>query len=158
MARDLLLGSVARGWSRDSSGSDPLVWTPSAVRAELSRIRNLLDLANREVSQAVKDGKVTGPEWQSWASSYRTGHRLVDEASPMWGSNVAAARQHGAEAERWRALVRQRGGRSAGPEDSGRLAPTGGPGWLPSWLSSKALLAGAGGLVALAVVVSAVRK
>lgn len=153
MARDLILGEVPRGWSRDTSGFDRLVWTPAAVRAELDRVRDLLDLANREVGRAVADKKVSGDEWRSWSDTYKTGHKLVDRASPLWGSNVAAARQYASEAERWRELVRQRGGRSAAPEDAGKLAPP-----ENKWSTREVALAGAGGVVALALLVSVLKR
>jgi hypothetical protein len=153
MSHDLLLGEVTRGWARDVSGSDQLILTPSFVRAELSRVRDLLDLTNREVSQAVADGKVGDAEWKTWSDTYRTGHKMVDTASPMWGSNVAASRQYAAEAERWRALVRSRSGKTAGPEDSGRRAPS-----ADKWSKTEVALAGLGGVVAATLIVSAFKR
>jgi hypothetical protein len=153
MAIDLILGESPRRWARDASGLDQLMLTPSFVRAELSRVRDLLDLTNREVSRAVADGKVSDVEWKSWSDTYRTGHKMVDSASPMWGSNVAASRQYAAEAERWRELVRSRRGKTAGPEDSGKVAPP-----ADKWSKTEVALAGLGGVVAVTLLVSAFKR
>jgi hypothetical protein len=154
MARDILLGDSPRGWARDSSGDEPFLWTPSAVRAELARARNLLDLANREVGQAYGEKKLSDAEWASWSDTYRAGRKLTDGASSLWGSNVAPARQYATEAERWRALVRQRGGQAAAPEDAGRRSP---PEDKRGTAAQVALL-GVGVVIAAAVLVSAVKR
>ena len=153
MARDLILGDVPRSWSR-CDGEDPFLWTPSAVRAELARVRGQLDLADREVRQAVADKKISPAELASWADTYREGRKFTDSASSLWGSNVSPARQLGVEAERWRTLVRQRGGKSAAPADAGKLAPP-----EPRKLSATHVaLIGIGGVSALALLVSAVKR
>jgi hypothetical protein len=154
MAIDLILRDSPRGWARDVSGDEPFLWTPSAVRAELSRARNLLDLANREVGQAYGEKKLSDAEWASWSDTYRAGRRLTDGASSLWGSNVAPARQYAVEAERWRTLVRQRGGQAAAPEDAGRRAP---PEDRKMSTVQVALL-GVGGAIAAAMLVSAVKR
>ncbi len=156
MAVDLSLGSTDRRWGRDTivCGEEPLVWTPSAVRAELDRARDLLDIANREMSKAVADRKVSGDEWKAWSDTYKTSHKLVSSASPMWGSNVAIARHHAAEAEKWRDLVRQRGGQELAPRGAGRPAQQD-----EKALSKREMAAiGIGGAVALAMLIKAVRK
>jgi len=100
---------------------DPLVWTPGAVKTELGRIRGVLDTVNKEMSQAVTDGKMSGDEWKSWFEGvYTPAHKLVDEGSSLWGSNVTAARQQEQAALKWRDLVKSRGGKTLGPADLGR--------------------------------------
>lgn len=103
------------GVGDDYKSSDPLVWTPSAVRAEFTRIRNVLDTINKEASQAVTDGKMTGDEWKQWFEVYKAGHHFVDTASVYWGSNVLTARQHEQEAAKWRDLIKSRGAKLTGP-------------------------------------------
>jgi hypothetical protein len=154
MARDLLLGESLRHWSRGIVGDEPFLWTPSAVRAELSRARNLLDLANREVGQAYGEKKLCDAEWASWSDTYRAGRKLTDGASSLWGSNVAPARQYATEAERWRALVRQRGGQAAAPEDAGRRAPPEDK----KMSTMQVALLGVGGVIAAAMLMSAVKR
>jgi hypothetical protein len=97
--------------------ADPLIWTPSAVKGEFDRIRGVLDTVNAEVSAATGTGKITGVEWNQWRQAYLAGHNFVDGASTFWGSNVATARQHEAEAGKWHSLVIQRGGQTQGPAD-----------------------------------------
>ena len=150
MARDLILGESSRGWARGTCGDDPvLAWTPSAVRGELNRTRNLLDITNREVSQAAADGKVTPSEWQSWSEAYKTGHKFTTTASSFWGQNVAVARTHSAEASKWRELVRRRGGRQSAPADANQP---------PKMNLEKLLLLGIGGAASLALIVKVARK
>ena len=155
MATDLILGESSRSWSRDVSGVDPwpLVWTPSTVRAEIARARNLLDLANREVLQAVSEGKLSGAEKTSWDETYKQGRQFTDKASAWWSGNVAPARQYAAEADRWRALVKERGGKSAAPKDAGRPRPDEG-----KISATQVVLLGIGGATAIALLVSAVKR
>jgi len=154
VARDLILGESPRGWARGTCGDDPFLWTPSAVRSEVARTRGLLDLADREVRQAAADKKVSAAELASWSDTYRAGRKFTDSASSLWGSNVAPARQLGLEAERWRSLVRQRGGAAAAPADAGKLAPP-----EPRRLSATHVaLVGIGGVASLALLVSAVKR
>lgn len=101
--------------------SDPLIWTPSAVKGELSRIRGVIDTINMEMSAAVKAGKLSGDEWQAWFDGvYTPTHQLVDSSSSLWGSNVNSARGKEQAALKWRALVQSRGAPSIGPKDLGR--------------------------------------
>jgi hypothetical protein len=154
MAIDLILGASPRGWARDVSGDEPFLWTPSAVRTELDRARNLLDLANREVGQACSEKKLSDAERASWADTYRAGRKLTDSASSLWGSNVAPARQYATEAERWRTLVRQRGGQEFAPKDAGRRTPP----EEKKMSTTQVALLGVGGVAALALLVSAVKR
>lgn len=125
--------------------ADPLVWTPSAVKAELNRVRGVLDTVNKEMSQAVTDGKLSGDEWKRWFDGvYTPAHKLVDESSSLWGGNVSAARQHEQDALKWRALVISRGARTVGPSDLGRK-----PAVIPEKVQIAALLVG--GLVLYAL-------
>lgn len=133
---------------------DPLIWTPSAVKAELDRIRAVLDTINSEVSQAANDKKVSGDEWNQWYKVYKAGHDFVDNASTLWGSNVTAARQYEQEAGKWHTLVVQRGVAAVGPSNLVRdpNADTG--------LGLNPLTIGLviGGLLAVGYVVHAVRR
>lgn len=129
MSIDLMLGNTKRSWGRGTTpetvGSDPLVWTPSAVRAELDRVRDVVDTINREMSRARAEKKIDDEEWRGWFRTYQTAHKLVDRGSTLWGSNVAAARRHEGEAVRWRDLIRSRGAALVGPPSLGR-PPSGG--------------------------------
>lgn len=101
--------------------ADPLIWTPSAVKAELGRIRGVLDTINLEMTAAVRDGKMSGDDWKSWFDgTYTPGHKLTDESSSLWGSNVVAAREQEQSALKWRDLVKSRGGKTVGPSNLGR--------------------------------------
>jgi hypothetical protein len=154
VAYDLILGESPRRWSRGDCGDEPFLWTPSAVRAEVARTRGLLDLADREVRQAAADKKVSAAELATWTDAYKAGRKFTDSASSLWGSNVAPSRQLGLEAERWRALVRQRGGAAAAPADAGKLAPP-----EPRRLSATHVaLLGIGGASALALLISALKR
>jgi hypothetical protein len=88
---------------------DPLVWTPSAVRAELDRVRDVVDTINQEMTQARADKKITDEEWRGWFRTYQTAHKITDRGSALWGSNVLAARRHEQEAVKWRDLLKSRG-------------------------------------------------
>jgi hypothetical protein len=98
-------------------GSDPLIWTPSAVGAEFKRILAVIDSVNLDVSTAQKAGKISGDEWNTWYSVYLTAHNYLTTASTLWGSNVAVARQHEQEAGKWRDLIASRGQAVSGPEN-----------------------------------------
>jgi hypothetical protein len=98
-------------------GTDPLIWTPSAVGAEFKRVLAVLDSVNLDVSAAQKAGKVTGSEWDSWYAVYLSGHNFLTTASTLWGSNVAVARQHEQEAGKWRDLIKSRGQAVQGPDN-----------------------------------------
>ena len=122
MAKDLFSGEmVAKNFALSSSmGDDPMIWTPSAVKAELGRILTLVDTVNLEVSQAVGDKKATPAEWKSWSQFYETAHKYLTRASSLWGSNVIVARTYEREANKWRKLLEARGVKPVGPEDQGR--------------------------------------
>jgi hypothetical protein len=67
MAHDLILGKTRRNWSPQTMlGSDPLVWTPTAARAELERVRGVLDAVNEEASAAHGAGRISPAEWRAW--------------------------------------------------------------------------------------------
>jgi hypothetical protein len=127
MSIDLLLGKTRRSWCRGadhgSVGSDPLVWTPSAVRAELDRVRDVVDTINQEMSRAREEKKISDAEWRGWFRTYQTAHKLADKGSSLWGSNVLVARRHEQEAIRWRDIIRSRGASLIGPRDMGQPPP-----------------------------------
>jgi len=143
MATDLLLGKTRRNWSRSVASAlgsdDPLVWTPSAVRAELDRVRDVVDTINQEMSRARASKKISDAEWRGWFRTYQTTHKITDRGSALWGSNVLAARRHEQEAVRWRDLLKSRGAEMVGPRDMGR-SPTGS---LSLWAALVPALAGA---------------
>lgn len=134
--------------------SDPLIWTPSAVHAELMRILGVLDTVNVEVSAASGAGKITGAEWNQWRQAYLAGHTFVTNASKWWGSNVITARQHEQEAGKWRTLVISRGGQTQGPSNLVRV-PTS-TSLFSVNLSTIALVVGGGALTLY--LMSAMRK
>ena len=143
MSVDLVLGKTSRYWGRAStatSGSDdPLVWTPSAVRAELDRVRDVVDTINQEMTQARASKKISDAEWRGWFRTYQTTHKLTDRGSALWGSNVLTARRHEQEAVRWRDLLKSRGAELVGPRDMGRPPPGG----ISLWAALVPALAGA---------------
>jgi hypothetical protein len=124
MAYDLLLRKkTSRNWACRASimgSDDPLVWTPSAVKAEMDRIIGVLDTVNADVSIAFAEKRVSPSEWKQWRRTYETGHAFASTSSHLWGSNVVTARQHEREALKWRELVADRGGKLQGPGDLGR--------------------------------------
>lgn len=140
-----------------SVSADPIVWTPSAVKAELDRVRSVLDAINMEMSQAVTDGKLSGLEWNGWRVVYLAGHKFVDSASTLWGSNVATARQHEQEAGKWRDLIKARGAQLVAPP--GLVNPPT-PGILDqlTGFNNVTLALVVGGVVAAALLISAVKK
>jgi hypothetical protein len=113
------------GFYLDAS-DDPWVWTPSAVSAELNRILAVIDSVNMDVSNATKVGKITSAEWNTWYQVYLAAHNFLTSASSLWGSNVMTARQHEAEAAKWRDLVKKRGAAVQGPENLIRRDPESG--------------------------------
>jgi hypothetical protein len=153
MAHDLILGKTSRSWQRGpisaTSGSDPLVWTPSAVRAELDRVRDVVDTINQEMSLARSAKKLSDAEWRAWFRTYQTAHKLASRGSSLWGSNVLAARRHEQEALRWRDVIRARGSEMVGPRGMGQPPP----GDVSFWQALMPVLAGglAAGLVVFQV-------
>jgi len=123
------------------AASDPLIWTPSAVAAELSRILGVLDIVNGDVSAATGANKITGAEWNSWYAFYLSTHNFLTTASHLWGSNVNTARQYEQEMGKWRDLVKSRGQAVQGPANIIR-PDTGSPSAGIDWWTV-ALLAGA---------------
>ncbi len=134
--------------------SDPLIRTPSAVKGELDRVRGVLDTVNAEVSAATAAGQITSAEWNQWRQAYLAGHDFVDNASTLWGSNVATARQHEQEAGKWHDLVKSRGGQTQGPTNLIRQ-PDGGS---PFSINITTLLLVGGGAVAAIYAMRAMRR
>lgn len=106
------------------AASDPLIWTPSAVASELSRILGVLDIVNADVSAAAGAKKITDAEWTTWRAFYLTTHEFLTTASRWWGSNVNTARQYEQEIAKWRELVKSRGQTTSGPADLVRRDPS----------------------------------
>lgn len=161
MSIDLLLGKSRRCWSRGPSapaasagffGPDPLVWTPSAVRAELDRVRNVVDTVNMEMSLARASKKISDLEWSSWFRTYQTAHKLTDRGSSLWGSNVKVARRHEQDALKWRETLSTRGSQLVGPRDMGQPPP----GEISAWAALVPVFAG--GLVLGAAVIWSKKK
>ncbi len=156
MAHDLLLGKTKRNWSANISGNvdfdDPFIWTPSAVKAELMRVLNVVDTVNLEVSKAASDHIVSNDEWRQWRQFYTLAHDYLTSASPMWGSNVKNARIHEQEANKWRNLVESRGTKPMGPAKQGRHPED------RSWLNSTTAALAIGGAASLALLISAIKK
>lgn len=110
-------------WSINTTimGSDEsLVWTPGAIKAELMRILGVIDVVNRDVSLAAREGKISSPEWEQWQQSYLTSHKFLTTASNLWGSNVMSTRQHENQALKWRDLIASRRGSLQGPRNPRR--------------------------------------
>ena len=105
------------------NGSDPLIWTPSAIGAELNRILGVFDTVNNEMSAASASGKVSSDEWNQWHATYLSAHDFLTTASTLWGSNVATARLQEQEAGKWRTLIASRGQAMQGPADLVRTDP-----------------------------------
>lgn len=158
MAHDLLLGKIPRDVGRGSAsvGADPLVWTPSAARAELDRVRGTLDTVNDEASAAVAAGKLSDAEWRAWRRTYEAGHR-VTRASSLWGSNVVAAQQHEREALKWHDLLRSRSSELVGPPGLGR-PPNAGDFFPDLGLNFPTLAVAVGGVAVLGYLVRSFRK
>lgn len=148
MAHDLILGKTSRDWSLGLD--EPLVWTPSAVKAEMMRVLGIVDAANQDASRAVTEGKITPAEWQQWRQTYLASHNYLTNASSLWGSNVAVARGHEREANKWRDLINSRGGRLQGPRN---LGSQGDPLVTPTNIALAI-----GGVAALSLLVSAIKR
>jgi len=149
MAHDLIFGKTARNWS--AGYDDPLVWTPSAVKAEMLRVLGIVDAVNSDASRAVEEGKLSPEEWNQWRQTYLASHEFLTGASGLWGSNVAVARGHEKEANKWRSLIGQRGGKLQGP---GNLGPSKDPPGIDKTTIALAI----GGVIAAGYFVSAVRR
>jgi len=118
MAYDLLFGPSYRNFGlRSVLGEDPFIWTSDSSRAEFNRIRIVLDTINREMSQAVKDGIVSAPEWESWYDLYKSAHKLTTISTffTVWKGDIAMARQQEQEALKWHSLVLSRKGKNLDP-------------------------------------------
>lgn len=97
---------------------DPLVWTPKAVRAELDRVRGVLETVNAEAKQAAADNRISADELELWTKGvYHPGIAFVSSASTFWGSNAIAAREHEQNAGKWRAFLQNKGAALKGPGD-----------------------------------------
>lgn len=105
------------------NGSDPWIWTPSAIGGELNRILGVFDTVNSEMSAAYSAGKVSGAEWNQWHAVYLSAHSFLTTASTLWGSNVASARLQEQEAGKWRSLLASRGQAMQGPANLVRTDP-----------------------------------
>ena len=120
MAYDLLFGTSSRNFgirSITAMGEDPLIWTSDSAKAELNRIRIVLDTINREMSQGVKDGIVTSPEWESWYDLYTSAHKLTTIRTffTVWKGDIMMARQQEKEALKWHNLILSRRGQNLDP-------------------------------------------
>jgi len=131
---------------------EPLVWTPSSVKSELLRVLGVVDTVNSDMSQAVKDKKLSGAEWQQWRQTYFTSHDFLTNASNKWGSNVKIAREHETQALKWRDLIESRGGQLQGPKHPGREPEK------PDPFSTTNIALAIGGIAAAALLITAVRK
>lgn len=126
------------------AASDPLIWTPSAVASELSRILGILDITNKDVSAASGASKVSSAEWDTWRAFYLSTHDFLTTASHYWGSNVNTARQYEQEIAKWRDLVKSRGQAVQGPSDLIRQDPSdSGVSWWTIALVGGSIAAGA---------------
>jgi hypothetical protein len=154
MAYDLLTKrQTPANWSLGLD--EPLVWTPSAVKSELLRVLGVVDTVNRDMSRAVKESKLSGPEWEQWRQTYLTSHEFLTHASNKWGSNVKIAREHETQALKWRELVASRGGQLQGPKNPGREPESKKP---PEWITTANIALAVGGIAAAALLITAVRK
>lgn len=155
MAYDIFSGdSSAKNFALSSSiGADePLVWTPSAVKAELMRVLTVVDTVNLEMSQAVADKLTTDAEWKVWRQFYATAHKYLTGASRLWGSNVVVARTYENEADKWRRLLESRGAKPVGPADQGKARES-----KPFFTPMNVALA-LGGTLAATMLIQAVKK
>lgn len=148
MAFDLALGKIQRDWS---CGSDPLIWTPSSAKGELDSLRNLLDITNSEMSEAVKQKKVNSEEWNLWWQTYQTVHKFTTSASPYWGSNMDTAKKHKDDVLLWRELLQSRGVQGLAPKSVGKQKDE------PLSLTQSILL-GSGMIASAAFLISVIKK
>jgi len=137
-----------------SIGSDPLIWTPAQVRAEMARIRGVLDAVNLDVSAAAKTkpAKITHAEWLQWEAFYKSSHKFVTDASGWSGGNVSVARELEQKAAGWRKLVQSRGAKTSGPDiasnpDDKKSMPV----WVYAGLA-------VGGIIAVTGLINSVKK
>lgn len=139
---------------------DPLFWTPSAIRGEFDRIRNVLDMVNNEASQAVTDKKISGDEWKQWKAVYNAGMQYINTASTWWGSNVIAARKHEQAAGQWRDLFKSRGAKQLAPASAVRPPDKGLMDGLNNPLGGDkmTLALAVGGVAAVGILVMAIKK
>jgi hypothetical protein len=135
-------------WSLGSN--EPNVWTRSALKGEFLRVLELLDLVNGDMSLAVKSGHLSPSEWENWHRIYLNSHEFLTNASPYWGSNAEIAREHEAQALKWRDLVVSRGAPVQGPKNPGRENE--------SPFNPINIALGIGGIAATALLITAVRK
>jgi Transglycosylase SLT domain len=114
---------VKRALTTSGVGSDPLIWTPSLIRQEMSRIRVVLDAVNIDVSKAAKPPKpiIDHNEWLNWEDFYKSTHAFLIKDHGGWGGAVSQARNLEQTALTWRELIKSRGGKTSGPEQ-GRKA------------------------------------
>ena len=124
---------------------EPHVWTPSAARAELERVRRVLDVLADDMAQALRTKQITSREFGEWTETRRAVARFLAKASPYWGSNVRIAREQEKRLEPWRAFLRRRG---ASVTDIG-------PGTSVPWHRALLLPALAGGLVTAIIALKA---
>ena len=153
MAFDLLSKRLSpKNWTIHSilGSDDPTIWTRAAIKAERLRVLGILDLVNRDVSQALADHKISEPEWQQWRQQYLGSHQFVTNMSNLWGSDVKTLRQHEQKALDWRDFVATKGGALQGPKNPGRKDDNG--------LTTTQLALAIGGVAAAALLVTAIRK
>jgi len=133
-------------------GSDPLVWFPGAISAELNRIRIVLDGVNVDVSAAAaaKPPNVSSAEWNNWHDLYLQVHQYLDNASTLTGSTVAQARTFEQQVTKWRDLLKSRGVKNLGVDQA--KGPDGG---MPFWIYPAMAI---GGIVAVTSLIGAVKK
>jgi hypothetical protein len=155
MAYDLLSGKLTKAnFALSGIGDDdPILWTSASARAEFDRIRTMLDTVNLEMSQAVKDGKLSGDEWKQWFSLYKTGHKLTSQGTWLRVSkgDIIIARKIEQNAKGWHDLVESRGGKGIGPKGQFRKdEPTGGNWFWP--IIGGTLLVGTGLMISKKVI------
>jgi hypothetical protein len=155
MAYDLLSGKLTKAnFALSGIGDDdPILWGSASAKAEFDRIRNVLGTVNLEMSQAVKDQKVSGDEWKQWFSLYKSGHKLTSQST--WFSvskgDIIMARKIEQLAKGWHDLIESRGGKGIGPRGQFRKdSPTGGGLFWP--IIGGTLLIGAGLMVTKKVI------
>ena len=126
----MIFAANGKGLVELEASDDPLIWTPSAVDAELHRILTVVDSINNDMSVASKAGNISSGEWNTWYGIYLTAHNFLTSASTLWGSNVKTAREYENEAAKWRDLIKSRGGSVQGPSNLTRQEPDDGISWL----------------------------
>lgn len=93
----------------------PLVWTPSAVAAEIDRVRSTALTLDREI-EASRTGS---PAFRvAWRNFYDEISRWLDsEPSTLWGGNAVMADAYLERIAVWRQEFEAQGGASAAPSD-----------------------------------------